>query len=213
MLPLQIVDVAESTRPNVRKQSSDFSPPRFAARSSTTPTERSVCILSETPRALFLPDLCLWFGKADNVTVYSHFLHMHENGRRLQTRQYRNDSSGNEEMVHSAEVEFYSFEQAGGHPVYTDGTITIQVGERGDELCMYVHTSKYINTLDMGGCCSEASVQVTYARTFVRYSLTRSLTWSRGHSLALTEHACFMVKFRLRLTEQLPPLRVFLWYA
>lgn len=64
------------------------------------------------------------------MTVFSHFLHMHENGRRLQTRQYRSDSSGNEALIHTADVEFYSFAQAGGRSVYTDGTVTIQVGER-----------------------------------------------------------------------------------
>ena len=61
------------------------------------------------------------------MTIFSHFLHMHENGRRLETRQYRNDSSGNEVLVDSAEVEYYSFLQAGGHVTYTDGTVTIQV--------------------------------------------------------------------------------------
>ena len=55
---------------------------------------------------------------------------MHENGRRLQTRQYRNDSSGNEVLIHSADVEYYSFDQAAGHTVYVDASATIQVGEK-----------------------------------------------------------------------------------
>lgn len=58
---------------------------------------------------------------------------MHENGQRMITRQYRNDSSGNEVLVHDADIEYYSSEQAGGHTVYTDGTATIQVGG-SDEL-------------------------------------------------------------------------------
>ncbi len=61
------------------------------------------------------------------MTIFSHFLHMHENGRQLITRQYRNDSSGNEVLIYSADVEYYSFVQAGAHVVYTDGTATIQV--------------------------------------------------------------------------------------
>lgn len=66
------------------------------------------------------------------MTLFSNFLHMHENGRRIQTRQYRNDSSGNEVLVHTAEVEYFSFEQAGGHTTYTDGTVMIQVGEKNE---------------------------------------------------------------------------------
>ena len=68
--------------------------------------------------------------KVEEVTVFSHFLHMHENGQRSQTRQYRNDTDGNEVLIHTAEVEYYSFEQAGGHSLYPDGTVTIQVGGR-----------------------------------------------------------------------------------
>lgn len=52
---------------------------------------------------------------------------MHENGQRSITRQYRNDSSGNEVLVHSAEVEYYSFLQAGGFLVTTNDSVTIQV--------------------------------------------------------------------------------------
>ena len=46
------------------------------------------------------------------MTIFSHFLRMHENGQRLKTLQYRNDSNGNKVLVHSAEVEYYSFSQA-----------------------------------------------------------------------------------------------------
>lgn len=53
---------------------------------------------------------------------------MHENGQRLETRQYRTNSDGEEAMVHSAEVEYYSFLQAGFHLVTNDGSVTIQVG-------------------------------------------------------------------------------------
>ena len=53
---------------------------------------------------------------------------MHENGQRLLTRQYRNNSDGEEVMVHSAEVEYYSFLQAGALFVPTNDSVTIQVG-------------------------------------------------------------------------------------
>ena len=71
-------------------------------------------------------------SQAEEVTIFNHFLHMHENGQRAITRQYRNDSSGNEVLVHSAEVEYYSFLQAGGFVVPTNESVTIQVGA-GDE--------------------------------------------------------------------------------
>eukprot|EP00752_Nemacystus_decipiens_P002626 g2458.t1 len=75
--------------------------------------------------------------EAEEVTVFSHFLHMHENGQRLETRQYRNDSSGNEVLVHSAEVEYYSFLQAGGHVLNTNDSVTIQKGDRFETECFY----------------------------------------------------------------------------
>ena len=53
---------------------------------------------------------------------------MHEKGQRLETRQYRNNSDGVEVMIHSAEVEYYSFLQAGFHAVTTNTSVTIQVG-------------------------------------------------------------------------------------
>ena len=53
---------------------------------------------------------------------------MHENGQRLQTRQYRNNSDGEEVMVYDAEVEYYSFLQAGTHLVTANDSVTIQVG-------------------------------------------------------------------------------------
>lgn len=69
--------------------------------------------------------------------MHSHFLHMHENGRRLRTRQYRTDGDGNEVMVHMADVEYYSFPQAGGHVTLANDSVTIQVqgfGGRGRAL-------------------------------------------------------------------------------
>ena len=63
----------------------------------------------------------------DTVTVFAHGLHMHENGQRLETRQYRNSSDGQEVLVHSVEVEYYSFLQAGLHVVSVDSSATIQV--------------------------------------------------------------------------------------
>lgn len=56
---------------------------------------------------------------------------MHENGQRMQTRQYRTDSSGNEDLVRTADVEYYSFLQAGGFGVTVDENVTIQVRPRG----------------------------------------------------------------------------------
>ena len=52
---------------------------------------------------------------------------MHENGQRLQTRQYRYNSEGEEVMIHSAEVEYYSYLQAGFHVVTNNDSVTIQV--------------------------------------------------------------------------------------
>lgn len=52
---------------------------------------------------------------------------MHENGQRMETRQYRNDSDGNEQLIDTTEVEYYSFLQAGGHVTAHDGSDTIQV--------------------------------------------------------------------------------------
>ena len=52
---------------------------------------------------------------------------MHENGRRLQTRQYRTNTDGEEVMVHSAEVDYYSFLQAGFHVITNNDSVTIQV--------------------------------------------------------------------------------------
>eukprot|EP00903_Cladosiphon_okamuranus_P022591 g20786.t1 len=75
--------------------------------------------------------------EVESVTIFSHFLHMHENGQRVITRQYRADSSGDEELIHSAEVGYYSFLQAGGHYVYTDGTATIEKGDRFETECFY----------------------------------------------------------------------------
>lgn len=59
--------------------------------------------------------------------MFSHLFHMHENGQRMSTRQYRSDSDGNEVLVHAAEVEYYSFEQAGVHMVtVNDSTIKVR---------------------------------------------------------------------------------------
>lgn len=65
--------------------------------------------------------------QAENVTVHSNFLHMHENGQRMVTRQYREDDSGNEVLVYTAEVEYYSFLQAAGYAFTVNDSMTIQV--------------------------------------------------------------------------------------
>ncbi|CAN0202728.1 unnamed protein product, partial [Scytosiphon promiscuus] len=101
--------------------------------------------LSETP----LPDgkLGASFGcpsscteenfEVDEVSVFYHFLHMHENGQLMRTRQYRNDSSGNEVLVHTAEVEYYSYLQAGGFVLTVNDSVTIQKGDRFETECYY----------------------------------------------------------------------------
>ena len=52
---------------------------------------------------------------------------MHENGRRLVTKQYRDDGSGKEVLVYTADVEYYSFQQAGAYWVMANDSVTIQV--------------------------------------------------------------------------------------
>lgn len=52
---------------------------------------------------------------------------MHENGRRLVTKQFRDDGSGNEVEVFTADVEYYSFEQAGAYWAMANDSVTIQV--------------------------------------------------------------------------------------
>ena len=52
---------------------------------------------------------------------------MHENGRRLVTNQYRDDGSGKEMLVSTADVEYYSFEQAGAYWAMANDSVTIQV--------------------------------------------------------------------------------------
>lgn len=52
---------------------------------------------------------------------------MHENGQRLRTLQYRTNSDGDEVMIYKAEVERFSFLQAGGHLVKANNGVTIKV--------------------------------------------------------------------------------------
>ncbi|CAM9245832.1 unnamed protein product, partial [Hapterophycus canaliculatus] len=73
----------------------------------------------------------------EEVKIFYHFLHMHENGQTMRTRQYRNDSSGNEVLVHAAEVEYYSFLQAGVFAVPANESGTIQRGDRFETDCYY----------------------------------------------------------------------------
>ncbi|CAN0057481.1 unnamed protein product [Scytosiphon promiscuus] len=75
--------------------------------------------------------------EADEVKLFYHFLHMHENGQTMRTRQYRNDSNGNEVLVHTAEVEYYSFLQAGGFSVAVNESGAIQRGDRFETECFY----------------------------------------------------------------------------
>ena len=61
----------------------------------------------------------------ENVTVFGHFLHMHATGRHMITHQYRDDV-----LIHTARVEYYSFDQGGGYNPSANGTETIKVCER-----------------------------------------------------------------------------------
>ncbi|CAM9101397.1 unnamed protein product [Ectocarpus fasciculatus] len=76
------------------------------------------------------------YFEEEEVTVFSHLFHMHENGQRMLTRQYRSDSDGNEVLVHAAEVEYYSFEQAGVHMVTVNDS-TIKKGDVFTTECFY----------------------------------------------------------------------------
>ena len=77
---------------------------------------------------------------------------MHENGQRIETRQYRNDSNGEELLVHSAEVEYYSFLQAGFHLVTNNDSVTIQVGG-GVSSCKTIQPQRCGLLLVMAACC------------------------------------------------------------
>lgn len=74
--------------------------------------------------------LAMTFVQAESVTVFAHMLHMHENGQMMQTRQYRNDSDGIEQLIHTTNVEYYSFLQAGGHMMTFSQDVTIEVNAR-----------------------------------------------------------------------------------
>ncbi|CAM9688005.1 unnamed protein product [Ectocarpus sp. 12 AP-2014] len=62
---------------------------------------------------------------------------MHENGQRISTRQYRNDGDGNEVLIHTAEVEYFSFLQAGVHVVTVNDSTTIKKGDVFTTECYY----------------------------------------------------------------------------
>lgn len=86
---------------------------------------------SRTPLTAARSNGLVYDVQVEEVTVFIHVLHMHENGKRFQTRQYRTDCSGNEELIYTADVEYYSFLQAGGFKVSNTGGVTIQVRVRG----------------------------------------------------------------------------------
>ncbi|CAM9653269.1 unnamed protein product, partial [Scytosiphon promiscuus] len=75
--------------------------------------------------------------QAEEVTMFYHFLHMHENGQTMRTRQYRTDDTGEEVLLHTAEVQYYSFLQAGGFSYYVNDSATIQKGDRFETECYY----------------------------------------------------------------------------
>ncbi|CBJ33319.1 conserved unknown protein [Ectocarpus siliculosus] len=73
----------------------------------------------------------------EEVTIFNHVLHMHENGQRMVTHQYRDDGEGNEELIHTTEVWYYSSLQAGAHVVTVNGSATIKKGDSFTTQCMY----------------------------------------------------------------------------
>ncbi|CAM9105653.1 unnamed protein product, partial [Hapterophycus canaliculatus] len=73
----------------------------------------------------------------EEVKIYNHILHMHENGQAMRTLQYRNDSSGNEVLVHAAEVEYYSVLQAVGFVLPANESGKVQRGDRFETECYY----------------------------------------------------------------------------
>ncbi|CAM9660109.1 unnamed protein product, partial [Ectocarpus sp. 13 AM-2016] len=77
------------------------------------------------------------YFEEEEVTVFSHLLHMHENGQRISTQQYRNDGDGNEVLIHTAEVEYFSFLQAGVHVVTVNDSTTIKKGDVFTTACSY----------------------------------------------------------------------------
>ncbi|CAM9519920.1 unnamed protein product [Sphacelaria rigidula] len=68
----------------------------------------------------------------ESVTVFGHFLHMHATGRHMITHQYRDDV-----LINTARVEYYSFDQGGGFNPSSNGTETMQKGDRFETLCYY----------------------------------------------------------------------------
>lgn len=49
------------------------------------------------------------FIQDEEVTIFGHFLHMHQAGQHMVTRQYRGD-----QLIHTSVVEYFSFDQAAG---------------------------------------------------------------------------------------------------
>ncbi|CAM9465936.1 unnamed protein product [Choristocarpus tenellus] len=77
------------------------------------------------------PSSCTQGFQNESVTVFGHFLHMHEAGRRMETRQYRDDK-----LIRSSEVEYYTFSQSGAYPTRTVGE-TIEKGDWFETDCYY----------------------------------------------------------------------------
>jgi len=71
--------------------------------------------------------------EADEVTVFSRFLHMHAAGERMEVVQMRGDQE-----VRRDSVEVYDFEQSGGHdPVSTGGGFAVRKGDSFKIDCYY----------------------------------------------------------------------------
>ncbi|CAM9701321.1 unnamed protein product, partial [Choristocarpus tenellus] len=77
------------------------------------------------------PSSCTQGFQNDSVTVFGHLLHMHEAGRRMETRQYCGDK-----LIRSSEVEYYMFSQSGAYPTRTVGE-TIEKGDWFETDCYY----------------------------------------------------------------------------
>lgn len=59
---------------------------------------------------------------------------MHENGQRMVTRQYRDDGDGNDVLIYTTEVEYYSFLRAAGYVTTVSNNTTIQVKQEHGNL-------------------------------------------------------------------------------
>ncbi|CAM9945366.1 unnamed protein product [Scytosiphon promiscuus] len=75
--------------------------------------------------------------EVEEVDIFYHGLHMHENGKAMRTRHYREDDDGNEVLLDTASVEYYDYLQAGGYWYRVNDSITLRKGDRFETECFY----------------------------------------------------------------------------